>query len=278
MDIGNTRIACGAICFALQYRYLDGGAPHTQGAGGRGGTDADQGVCIQVVGDVGGKETELLRFDCFDNHPHYHYAPENGNVRIMLDPTVTGNPLRWTMTQLRSKLPAMLARAGYADLATQIDPYLLTQKLAEVEAKACEMALKERNTVRHNRGTEVIEAGNIRFGLEMRSVGQDGGIAIHVLGDVAKQEVELLAFDCFRINPHYHYGPMAKNERIFWDTTLVPDSFRWTIDQFKCGKLAAMLERAGYPTIAAALDEALIAAKLPEVEARAQEMLQLSRR
>lgn len=278
MDIGNTRIACGAICFALQYRYLDGGAPHTQGAGGRGGTDADQGVCIQVVGDVGGKETELLRFDCFDNHPHYHYGPENGNVRIMLDPTVTGNPLRWTLTQLRSKLPAMLARAGYAELATQIDPYLLTQKLAEVEAKACEMALKERNTVRHNRGTEVIEAGNIRFGLEMRTVGQDGGIAIHVLGDVAKQEVELLAFDCFRINPHYHYGPMAKNERIFWDTTLVPDTFRWTIDQFKCGKLAAMLERAGYPTIAAALDEALIAAKLPEVEARAQEMLQLSRR
>jgi len=278
MDIGNTRIACGAICFALQYRYLDGGAPHTQGAGGRGGGDADQGVCIQVVGDVGGKETELLRFDCFDNHPHYHYGPENGNVRIMLDPTVTGNPLRWTLTQLRSKLPAMLARAGYAELATQIDPYLLTQKLAEVEAKACEMALKERNTVRHNRGTEVIEAGNIRFGLEMRTVGQDGGIAIHVLGDVAKQEVELLAFDCFRINPHYHYGPMAKNERIFWDTTLVPDTFRWTIDQFKCGKLAAMLERAGYPTIAAALDEALIAAKLPEVEARAQEMLQLSRR
>lgn len=278
MDIGNTRIACGAICFALQYRYLDGGAPHIQGAGGRGGGDADQGVCIQVVGDVGGKETELLRFDCFDNHPHYHYGPENGNVRIMLDPTVTGNPLRWTLTQLRSKLPAMLARAGYAELATQIDPYLLTQKLAEVEAKACEMALKERNTVRHNRGTEVIEAGNIRFGLEMRTVGQDGGIAIHVLGDVAKQEVELLAFDCFRINPHYHYGPMAKNERIFWDTTLVPDAFRWTIDQFKCGKLAAMLERAGYPTIAAALDEALIAAKLPEVEARAQEMLQLSRR
>jgi hypothetical protein len=32
------------------------------------------------------------------------------------------------------------------------------------------------------------------------SAGQgDGGIAIHVLGDIAGQEVELLAFDCFRI-------------------------------------------------------------------------------
>jgi hypothetical protein len=274
MDIGKTKIACGPVCFALQYRLLDGGAPHRQGAGGRGGSDADQGVCIQVVGNIDGKETELLRFDCFDNHPHYHYEPEKKNVRIMLDPTVAGNPIRWTMSQLRSRLPAMLAHAGYGDLAVQIDPSSLMQKLPEVEAKACEMALKGRNTVTHNRGTEIIEAGNIRFGLEMRTVGQDGGIAIHVLGDAAGQEIELLAFDCFRTYPHYHYGPRAKNERIFWDTTLVPDAFRWTIDQFKAGKLRTMLERAGYPTIAAALDEDLIAAKLPEVETTAQAMAQ----
>jgi hypothetical protein len=35
-----------------------------------------------------------------------------------------------------------------------------------------------------------------------------------------------------------------------------------------------MLTRAGYPTVAAALDEGLIAGKLPEVEARAHAMLQ----
>ena len=274
MEIGKTRIACGPICFAMQYRNLDGGAPHRQGAGGAGGGNADQGVCIQVVGNVEGKETELLRFDCFDNHPHYHYGPENKNVRIMLDPTVAGNPIGWTMAQMRSKLPAMLARAGYEGVAIQLDPSLVTQKLAEVEAQAREMALHKRNTVRHNRGTEIIEAGNIRFGLEMRTVGPDGGIAIHVLGDIAGQEVELLAFDCFRTYPHYHYGPMNKNERIFWDTTLIPDAFQWTLQQFKSGKLPAMLQRAGYPSVAAALDDSLIAARLPEMEARAQEMLQ----
>jgi hypothetical protein len=274
MEIGKTKIACGPICFALHYRDLDGGAPHTQGAGGRGGSDADQGVCLQVVGDVGGKETELLRFDCFDNRPHYHYGPANQNVRIMLDQTLTGNPLRWTMTQLRSKLPAMLARAGYEALALQIDPSQLVQKLDEVEAKAGEMAVKGRHTVTHNRGTEIIEAGNIRFGLEMRRVGPDGGMAIHVLGDVAGQEIELLAFDCFRLNPHYHYGPRARNERIFVDTTLVPDALHWTLSQFKSGKLPTMIERAGYPTIAAALDTELIAAKLPQVEAQTQAMLE----
>ncbi len=273
MDIGNVRISCAPICFALQYRDLDGGAPHSQGAGGRGGSDADQGVCLQVVGAVDGKERELLRFDCFDNHPHYHYDPENANVRIMLDPTLTGNPLRWTMTQLRRKLPAMLGRAGYEHLALQIDPTLLVSTLDAVEAKASEMAVGQRRTVRHNRGTEVIEAGNIRFGLEMRAVGRDGGIAIHVLGDIAGQEVELLAFDCFRVHPHYHYGPMYRNERIFWDTTLVPDPFAWTLEQFKGGKLPAMLARAGYPTVAAALDEGLVARKLSEVEDRGHAML-----
>jgi hypothetical protein len=33
MDIGTTRIACEPICFALQYRYLDGGAPPPRGLG-----------------------------------------------------------------------------------------------------------------------------------------------------------------------------------------------------------------------------------------------------
>src|ERR1700675_839704 len=235
MDIGGTKIGCGPVCFALQYRDLDGGAPHGQGPGGQGGNNPDQGVCLQVAGQVDGKETELLRFECFDNHPHYHYGPESKNIRVMLDPTMTGNPLRWTMIQLRTKLPAMLARAGYETIALQIDPSLLVHTLDEVEAKACEMAIQKRRTGRRNRGTDVIEAGNIRFGLEMRTAGQDGGMAIHVLGDIAGQEIELLAFDCFRTYPHYHYGPRYKNERIYWDTTLVRDPFTWTLEQFKGG-------------------------------------------
>ena len=152
----------------MLFRSIDGGAPHRQGAGGGGGNHADQGVCLQILGVVDGAERELLRFECFDNHPHYHYDPTNTNVRIMLDPTVTGNPLRWTMTQLRRKLPAMLGHAGYEQIALQIDPSQLMPTLDEVEAKACEMAISKRRTVRHNRGTDVIEAGNIRFGLEMR--------------------------------------------------------------------------------------------------------------
>ena len=274
MDIGETRIEAGAITFALHHRYLDGGAPHSQGAGGRGGSNATQGLCIQVAGNVGGQETELLRFDCFDTDAHYHYGPMNKNERIMLDPTATGNPVGWTLKQLRTKLPDMLKRAGYEEVANQLDANLVAEKLNEVESTARQMDAKERNQTRHDRGDPVIEAGNIRFGLEMRTVACDGGPAIHLMADVADQEIELIAFDCFRVNPHYHYGPRSKNERIFIDTTLVPDSLEWVMDQFKSGNLPSMIERAGYPSIAAALDRPLVAERVIEVETTLKAMAQ----
>ena len=38
------------------------------------------------------------------------------------------------------------------------------------------------------------------------------------------------------------------------DTTLVGDSLEWVLDQFKGGRLLAMIERAGHPPIASAVD------------------------
>jgi hypothetical protein len=145
-------------------------------------------------------------------------------------------------------------------------------KSAEVDTEARKMDARERHYTRHARGEPVIEAGNIRFGLEMRTVGPDGGPAIHLMADVADQEIELIAFDCFRINPHYHYGPRFNNERIFIDTTLVPDSLEWVLDQFKGGNLPNMINRAGYPTVAAAVDAALVATQVKEVESTIKAM------
>lgn len=240
---GSTTIEAGAVSFALQYRD----------------NLSDQGVCIHVMGDVDGTPTELLRFDCFDQEPHYHYAPTGKNQRIFLDKTTAGNPLGWTLRQLRTKLPAMLEHGGFDELASKLDGDLVASKLDEVETVAREMALTQRAIVIHGRGKEVIEAGNVRFGLEYRHVGQDEGLTIHVMGDVAGQEIELLAFDCFQKRPHYHYGPRNQNIRLYWDTTLVPDTLDWTLGQFKGGRLPAMLERAGYPTIASSVDRELLA-------------------
>ena len=116
--------------------------------------------------------------------------------------------------------------------------------------------------------------------LELRKqVGGDGGLAIHVLADLAgtpgrtyMEETELLAFDCFREAPHYHYGPRNKNHRIFWDKTLVPDPLEWTLEQFKSGKLRDMIQRAGYPGVAADYDADVVSAVLPALEKRAREI------
>jgi hypothetical protein len=149
-----------------------------------------------------------------------------------------------------------------------------------VEACARELFAAKRNTVKHNRGTDIFEAGNIRFGLEMRrQAGGDGGLAVHVLADVGgskgkayAEETEILAFDCFWQAPHYHYGPRNKNHRIFWDTTLVEDPLGWVFEQFENRKLGAMIERAGYPGIAADLDLERITSVLPVLKKKAREM------
>ena len=251
MEIGSTQIEAGAVTFALQYRK---------------DLQPDQGLCIQVMGEVDGKSVEILRFDCFDQIPHYHYGPEKNSGQIRMDKTTAGNAVGWTLEQFRNSLPAMIRRSGYDDVADKIDSGLVAKKLDELETVAREMALTQRRMTVHKRGDEVIEVGNIKFGLEFRELPQvnDRGLAIHVLSDVAGQEIELLAFDCFENNPHYHYGPRNKDETIAWDTTLVTDPLRWVLDRFKEGKLPAMIQRAGYPGVVAGMDTNLIAAKLEE--------------
>lgn len=260
----------GNVTFVVQHELWDGNIED----------HADQGVAILVNGQVDGQETTLLRFNCFDLERSYVYGPEKANKLCRMDPTVDGNPIGWSVKQMRHKLPAMLRAAGYEEHANKIDPHAVVHALAEVDTTARGQFASGRNTVKHNRGTDMFEAGNFRFGLEMRKqAGGDGGLAIHVLADLAgtpgrtyMEETEILAFDCFREAPHYHYGPRNKNHRIFWDKVLVPDTLGWTLEQFKSGKLRDMIAQAGYPGVAADYDQGVVDALLPAMEKRAREM------
>jgi hypothetical protein len=258
---------------------------------------ADQGVAISVKAQVAGEDTTLLRFSCFDIEKSYVYGPENQELAVAgpemlggapltnlyrMDPIACGNPIGWTIKTLGAKLPKMLERAGYPAIAKTVKMTAVRQMLPEVEACARQLYATRRHTVKHNRGTDIFEAGNIRFGLEMRRlpVG-DGGLAIHVLADIGgtpgkayTEETELLAFDHFWNGAHYHYGPRNKNHRIYWDRTLVEDPLAWTLEQFETGKLKAMIEYAGYPGIAADLDEGKIREVLPALKRQAQAMLE----
>jgi hypothetical protein len=95
-------------------------------------------VCIQVVGNVGGKETELLRFDCFAVHPHYHYrnATVRKNERLELDCTAEGDPLSWTLDKIKHRLPAMLMRCEAENIAREIDQREVDAALPKIAACA----------------------------------------------------------------------------------------------------------------------------------------------
>ena len=265
---GRARFEAGPVTFIVQHELWDGNVQD----------HSDQGVAVLVA--KSGEETTLLRFNCFDIEKSYIYGPEKENKLFRMDHTTDGNPINWTVQQIRNNLPIMLETAGYSDIANTVDAKQVEGVLGDVEAHAREMYATGRNTVKHHRGTDIFEVGNIRFGLEMRrQASGDGGLAIHVLADLAgtpgrhyTEETELLAFDCFRDAPHYHYGPRNKNHRIFFDKALVPDTLGWTLKQFKSRKLAAMIDRAGYPGVAADLDQDLLDSLIPSIEKRAREM------
>ena len=265
---GRARFEAGPVTFIVQHELWDGNVQD----------HSDQGVAVLVA--KSGDETTLLRFNCFDIEKSYIYGPEKENKLFRMDHTTDGNPINWTVQQIRNNLPIMLEAAGYSDIAKTVDAKQVEEVLGDVEAHAREMYATGRNTVKHHRGTDIFEVGNIRFGLEMRrQASGDGGLAIHVLADLAgtpgrhyTEETELLAFDCFRDAPHYHYGPRNKNHRIFFDKALVPDTLGWTLKQFKSRKLAAMIDRAGYPGVAADLDQDLLDSLIPSIEKRAREM------
>ena len=288
-----TRFEVGPVTFIARHELWDGNIQD----------HADQGVSIVVQGVVGGEETTLLRCNCFDIERSYIYGPQNPDMKpdgpmmlagrtegstgmgklYRMDPTADGNPIGWTIKTIRAKFVDMLHRAGYPEIAKEIDLEVLMEVLPELEATARELFVSKRNVVKHNRGTEIFEAGNIRFGLEMRRlpVG-DGGLAIHVLSDIGGtteksyvEETELMAFDLFWDGPHYHYGPRNKNHRIYWDRTLVQDYLGWVLDKIEGKKLGAMIERAGYPGVAADLDQDMIDAVLPALTQKAREMLDL---
>ncbi len=118
-----------------------------------------------------------------------------------------------------------------------------------------------------------LSAGAIDFAMHYRDdIAGDEGLCIEVRADVDGADVELLRFDCFRVAPHYHYGPEADDERLMLDATAAGDSLEWTLGVFERGRLRAMIERAGYESTAAALDESVVEAVLPQVARTAKAM------
>src|SRR5215475_15575002 len=125
-EMKKARFTAGPLTFSVKHELWDGNIQD----------HPDQGVVIKVSADIAGKQTALLQFNCFDFERSYIYGPENDNLEIAgpemlggtaltnlfrMDSTVDGNPIGWTIKTLRTKLPKMLERSGYAQIAAETD-------------------------------------------------------------------------------------------------------------------------------------------------------------
>ncbi len=115
MTPASQKFTAGPLTFIVRHELWDGNI-HDH---------ADQGVSVAVAADVAGRETTLLRFNCFDQEKSYIYGPENHDLDGLpagaaggmgqlcrMDPIADGNPIGWTIKTLQKKLPKMLERAG----------------------------------------------------------------------------------------------------------------------------------------------------------------------
>src|SRR5919109_1063342 len=65
---------------------------------------ADRGPSLRIYGDVEGKPVQLLRFDCFENGPHFHYDPDGKNDLLRMDKAKVSDPIAWSMDYLRGNV------------------------------------------------------------------------------------------------------------------------------------------------------------------------------
>ena len=157
----NTRyLPAGAITFGIEYRDVD---PESLTAtyaedpaqlaefeeiSPEGGF-SDEGVSIHVCGTDDGHE--YVRFDVFDDEPHYHYihrtpaGAEVVNNVMEFDTTAHGEMLPWAIGRLRTRLPAMLTEAEGGHLVSQLDSELIGRVVDEVQ-RIAEQAQQARRT------------------------------------------------------------------------------------------------------------------------------------
>jgi hypothetical protein len=101
---------------------------HRRGIGG------DEGLTFDIT-VAGEKENgaRILRFDCFNKTPHYHIGPSGKNpVHDMKDEGIE-DPVRWTLDQLKTRLPSMVTEAGYEEIAKVIDQKAIANSFSQIE-------------------------------------------------------------------------------------------------------------------------------------------------
>jgi hypothetical protein len=143
-----TYVQAGAVALGVEYRQLNDDIVNAHAASDPnvarvvaaaekvlkkdGEAYNGQGVSIHVFDAH--TDDEYLRFDDFDDDPHYHYiTPGSHQVGVGFDRDANGDYLEWVYRSLGERMVEMLQCAGASELAAQIDQATIRRALSEVK-------------------------------------------------------------------------------------------------------------------------------------------------
>lgn len=137
----------GAVTFGVEYRDVDpaaleatyGSDPEAWAeivANSPEGGFSDTGVSLHVNGADDGHE--YLRFDLFDDDPHYHYVWPSGdhNNVVPYDAVAHGDVFDFAFRVLRERLEEMLRQAKGDAVADRLDPSVQGPVIDQIEQLA----------------------------------------------------------------------------------------------------------------------------------------------
>jgi hypothetical protein len=105
-----------------------------------------------------------------------------------------------------------------------------------------------------------LASGRLRVRVRRREVGDDGGVSIELAGATGGEPTELLRFDLFRRDPHYHVpasdpaqidlDPARDGEPLEFALTCIRERLRELLDRAKSPELARAVEASAASALA----------------------------
>lgn len=149
-------VPAGAVTIGIEYRLLDEAVvlafygPDARAKfdnvapAGMGAVVDEDGLSLHVFGADDG--LEYLRFDCFDDAPHYHYLDPATptNVVVDFDVVADGPVIEWSLRAIATRLGPMLRHAGAREFADRVDPEVVGAALPAVRVEVDRMLAARR--------------------------------------------------------------------------------------------------------------------------------------
>jgi hypothetical protein len=103
----------------------------------------DGGATLHVLGTDDG--LEHLRFDCFEDEPHYHYIDQGAvrNTVVRIDELAVGDPIEFSLACVDQHLPDMLGNCGVPALAVEVQGRMDEVHAAMKEVRALMLRAQE---------------------------------------------------------------------------------------------------------------------------------------